>query len=428
MTLASPRWWHHAAITVALAAVAAAWSFRFQIANGWQVTFGDHYDGLIEIALLQHWANVVAGAEGWRTTAYFAPFINTLGYNDGYLLSGLLYAGVRAFGIDPVVSTDVVHIAWQAIGFVGMVALAHGGMAVRFGWALFAAALFTTSDMIVQHATHGQLFTIALAPWAGYLLLRILAAVDAADSAQLRRRGIALALLFAAWISTGYYLAWLFAFFVLIAGFGIILTSAADVRRRWAAAIGDRWRDLAIASAIGVVALLPFIAVYLPLSHAGAAHPYELAARYLLRVDRYVSIGPGNVVFGWVGDGGAGDPPDDHRFGFTPVLFMATIAAMIAMWRRSVVARALACGIVLAWLLMLDIGGVSAWRLVYLAVPGATGMRAIGRFNLIVLVASVALTVLWLERWRRPALAGTGRRARRVVACRTGRHDRAGRA
>ncbi|MBS0283840.1 MAG: hypothetical protein JSS15_05410, partial [Proteobacteria bacterium] len=81
--------------------VIAAWllamgiAFAQPIASGFALGFGDRVDALIEISLLEHWRNVLSGAAAWNGPFYFHPHPIVLGYNDGYLLSGLFYSGWR---------------------------------------------------------------------------------------------------------------------------------------------------------------------------------------------------------------------------------------------------------------------------------------------------------------------------------------------
>ncbi len=85
------------AAALALAcAVCVCVFFRNQIANGFTLLFGGRHDAVIALAFLEHWRNVLAGAEEWSRTAYFHPAPDTLGYNDGYLLFGLAHAAFRA--------------------------------------------------------------------------------------------------------------------------------------------------------------------------------------------------------------------------------------------------------------------------------------------------------------------------------------------
>ncbi len=143
-----------------------------QITSGFALLYGDHYDGFIEAAILQHWTNWLHGTQPWNITGYFYPFPDTLGYNDGYFLLGLIYALVRGLGADPLLASDVMHAAVKAFGCVGMYLLLRTLCRYRVGTSLLGALLFTISTNSIAQGMHGQLFTIAFVPIAALLLCR----------------------------------------------------------------------------------------------------------------------------------------------------------------------------------------------------------------------------------------------------------------
>ena len=152
--------------------LSVAFFFRFQIVAGFTLHFGDRYDGLIEVAILEHWWNWLRGWEAWNAPLWFHPARDALGYNDAQFATGLLYAAFRALGSSMIGAAEGAHACLKLIGFFGMDALLRRvGRAPR-GWALWGAALFTVADLPVQHANHGQFFTVAFAPWTMLWALR----------------------------------------------------------------------------------------------------------------------------------------------------------------------------------------------------------------------------------------------------------------
>ncbi len=371
-------------LALATMLAALAWVWRFQLANGFAATFGDRYDAVIEIALLQHWANVLAGAEAWNRVAWFHPAAGTLGYNDGYLVSGLLYALGRGFGLSPFAAADLAHTALKALGFAGMALLLRRAGQVRFGWALFGAALFTVADLTVQHANHGQLFTLGLAPWAALAAWAAAQAVGAGDRRAVLRHGVLFAAVFALWISTGYYLAWFFALYLLV-------LAAFAAKGAWRPLLAS-WQPLAIAAAAAVL-LMPFLLVYLPKARETGMHAPDIALHTTLWPIDLLNTGSANLVWGWlpgairasVAPGLTTNP--DAVFGMPPLFLLGSIAAIL--WAQRSAERRLApigAALLVCWLLMLNLGGVFPWRAVQLLVPGAGGIRVVGRFAILLLL------------------------------------------
>lgn len=396
---------------VALASV--AWFWRFQIADGFAHGFGDAYDAVIEIAILQHWANVFAGAEAWDATRYFYPAARTLGYNDGYLASGMLFALARAAGASLVGAAEITHAAYKLIGFFGMYRLLRGPGACPVGWGLFGAVLFTLADLTLQHANHGQLFTLALAPWAALLSWQTYTALLDGDRRRLRRDGLALVLLLAIWISTGFYLAWFFLFFTLLSLLAAFATVTPFARHRTVTQIANALPTLLLLGGVGLVLLLPFISVYAGKAGETGMHPYAVVAATTLHPIELINPGAANLFWSPIAvlvraRLAPGLPVDsDSVFGFAPLLLVFTVVATLGARRRRASDYAIGLATLIAVLLIIRVGGVSLWQGVHALVPGAAAIRVVGRFQLLLLVPAVWLVTRWLAANPSQGLAAT---------------------
>ncbi|MDB5375348.1 MAG: hypothetical protein JWP04_3990, partial [Belnapia sp.] len=188
----APRW--HPLLIGLAGALAIGFFFRNQLGSGFTLLLGDRHDAVIELSILEHWANVLRGLSPWNVTDYFFPVPGTLGYNDGYLLFGLLHAGFRALGADPFLSGELVNATTRAIGFAGTYALGRRAFALAPGWAVLAAVLFTISNNLFIRGSHAQLFSIGFIPVLALLLHGMLAALLAGRRAALLGWGTAFAL------------------------------------------------------------------------------------------------------------------------------------------------------------------------------------------------------------------------------------------
>ena len=66
--------------------------FRQQVLNHFTYLTGDPYDGVIQVALLEHWFNFFKGMSHWASPNYFFPYAKTLGYNEGTCSSVLFFS------------------------------------------------------------------------------------------------------------------------------------------------------------------------------------------------------------------------------------------------------------------------------------------------------------------------------------------------
>ena len=411
----TPAWPDPAAVVLTYG-VAMLLFFRKVIASGFDQGFSDRADGIIEISILEHWRNVLAGASTWNVTNYFHPYPATLGYNDGYFLYGMVYAFWRLVA-DPFLA-DTLNIAtFKTIGFFAAYALVARSLRWGRGAGLLVAFLFTNANGVMVQAGHAQLQSIALLPVAMIFAVAVRHAEQAGRRSAACCAAAGLALLLAAWLFTAFYMAWFTIFFGAVFALCWVVMSG-------------QWRPIAllrlavrhnlvleVGGIVFAIAAIPFLNVYLPKARETGGQAYQAVLPYLVLPLDPVNVGTANYVWGWLvrllGDA---MPEGEHGTGIPLLLFvLATVALWQAVIRRrtvnggavDAVFRAFAAAILLCWLLTIRVGGVSAWALVYDLVPGAKGMRVVLRFQLFVILPVLLLVI---GAWRLRARDWAGRR------------------
>ena len=353
--------------------------FRNQIANGFSLLLGDRHDAVIALSIMEHWRNVLAGAAEWSRTAYFHPVPGTLGYNDGYLLFGLVYAAFRGGGADPFLGGELTNMAMRAVGFLSMHAACRRVLGLSFGWSLLGAALFALSNNLFIRASHAQLFSIGFLPALAVLLHGAGSALFAGRRGALLGWGAAFVLLFAALLMTGFYMAWYFAF---LSGATLLawLLVAGDGQRRalMVAFRGAAW-PLALLVALALVANAPFLMLYLPKAAETGMHSWETALQHAPTPLDVLHVGEANLLFGWLVTllNGVFRPDfpswSERMTGLTPVLLLVFGASVLWLWRgasggmkpvRRAWLRALALASLATWVLCLRFGDATGWWLV----------------------------------------------------------------
>ena len=411
-----------AAVLVLVCALCVGVFFRNQIANGFSLLLGDRHDAVIALSIMEHWRNVLAGAAEWSRTAYFHPVPGTLGYNDGYLLFGLVYAAFRGGGADPFLGGELTNMAMRAVGFLSMHAACRRVLGLSFGWSLLGAALFALSNNLFIRASHAQLFSIGFLPALAVLLHGAGSALFAGRRGALLGWGAAFVLLFAALLMTGFYMAWYFAF---LSGATLLawLLVAGDGQRRalMVAFRGAAW-PLALLVALALVANAPFLMLYLPKAAETGMHSWETALQHAPTPLDMLHVGEANLLFGWLVTllNGVFRPDfpswSERMTGLTPVLLLVFGASVLWLWRgasggmkpvRRAWLRALALASLATWVLCLRFGDATGWWLVWSAVPGARAARVVARYQLVLAIPVIGLAVLVLADWARrlPAVA-----------------------
>lgn len=369
---------------------------RTTILSGFELGFGDRGDSPIEIAVLEHWRNVLMGAEGWSRPIFFHPHAGALGYNDGYLLYGIVYSFWRLF-FDPFVADSLNVLTFKTIGFLGAYALGARTLGWRPQVALLVALLFTVSNNIVVQTRHQQVALVALLPVAMMLAAAAWRAERDGRQAHARLLGAAWGALMAAWLSTGFYFAWFALFFALVlAGCWAGVTGTWRPRRA-IALLRPHLGTLAVVAGVSALLLLPFLSVYLPKVWETGGHGVTGVKRYLITPVDWINVGPGNLLWGWTQAplatlAGAAGVEGEHQSGFPLILFGLYVGATVRVLRRDGgFLKAFALAIAISWLLTLKLGPLSPWQAVYEIVPGARGLRVVLRYQLF-----LALPVLLL--------------------------------
>ena len=394
--------------------------FRAPILSGFDLGFGDRSDSLIEISLLEHWRNIFVYGAVWNTPIYFHPYTDTLGYNDGYFLYGLVYSFWRLFA-DPFQADTLNIFTFKTIGFVSAYALASKSL----GWerlvALLIAMLFTVASGMAIQAGHAQLHSIGLLPIIGMLALAMLRAERAARHARSAAFGAALAALMAAWFLTAYYPAWFTMFFGSILALCWLWKTGQIAPRKMLALIRRHVVTLAVTGLVFGLCIIPFLMVYLAKLAETGGHGYMISP--LVTPADLINVGPDNYIWGWIfrllialfqaAAPAGSDLPDrflrgEHETGFPLILFVLTIlAARYALGRGksrsgqplSTDLQVFTLAIVISWGLTLQLWIFSPWGLVHLLVPGASGIRIVLRYQLF-LVLPVLMLVFAVFRER----------------------------
>lgn len=399
--------------------VAVAVFFRQQIWNQFSFLSGDRHDGVIVVALLEHWFNVFKGLSHWASPNYFFPYDKTLSYNDGYFLYGCIYSVFRALSIDPMLAAELVNVTLKVIGFASFLLAMRRMLGLRYEWALLGAVLFTISNNTYLQIVHAQMLAVAFVPLIALFLHEAYQALLHARRRRLLCHGALAALLFAALLMTSAYTAWFFALFLSIM-FGLqiaCLRGAAAARLR--GALTRHRGTVLLIGLIGVLGLLPFAQAYV-FGHHGRRAWEEVLVHSPSILDS-INVGANNLLFGDVfnflsSHCAACDIGNGEReSGIGPILLLLAMVAIVSVIARRLrggadqhgllLGMALACAV--TWLLTVRVGPYTGWFLVHKFWPGGSGLRVVARIFIVLSVPMIALAVWYLStraaRWGRVA-------------------------
>ncbi len=383
--------------------------FRPQIVSQFDFLFGDRYDGMIELAILEHWFNVWKGLSSWHTTFYFFPYKGTLGYNEGFFLFGIPYSVFRSFGIEPFLSSELVNIVLRGLAFVAFHAFLRRALLVTPGLSLLGSVLFTISCTTILAAGHAQLLSIGFVPLFGLIIWSAAQALKAGRSKNFIQHGSMAAVFMGSWLLTSFYMAWFTLFFMSFYSLLGIIFNLRSGLFFIKALSKQSWFGLMAVTMVSAISVWPFLWLYLPKAETTGMHPFSDALDYTTQPLDLIHVGPGNLLLsrldGILNSYFRPEMPrfSEHTTGLTPLLLLIFAFACGSLWTGSLktptrIPLLLGTAAVVTWLLTIRIGGQTPWLAIYKFIPGAKGLRVVVRYQLFLAAPIIGVTVWYLAR------------------------------
>ena len=367
--------------------------FRTQFLTHFGIVFGDRADGLIEISILEHWRNVFLGVSPWMRTLFFYPARDTLGYNDGYFIYGVIFSIWRGIGINPFISSDLTNIVIKIIGFVSFFLISFRIFRCPLPIGVLFSMIFTLTNSTYVNAYHAQLLSVSFAP-----LITILAYefIKSAPSNKFKSCliGCFLAILFDCWLISTFYTIWFFVYGSSICFFIFLLLNIKNTNIFNELLIWVKESFIPIAATIStlIIGIIPFWHVYHFTSRAVGMHPLSEVQSYLPSLIDIINVGPNNIVYGhfitslslFLGDSLPiqGEKVMGLPFG---ILLLSIIFIIKTMKNRKLENKliiSLVIGVPISWFITISFYGHNVWRLLYKYFPGAVAVRVISRYEL----------------------------------------------
>ena len=419
--------WQQWAIVVGAWCVGALVFFRDTIFSGFDHIISDDGDGRLIVYLHEHWLEVVKGNQPWRTPGFFHDTSVTLGYSDTFVLNEVFYAPLRLVGADRYLAMQLTIIALSLVGFVSFHTVCTRLLGAGRWLSLAFAGMFVFANNMSVKAGHIQLLSVYWVP------LGVLLVAKAASTTSRRARlawWFGSGLFFGTLVYSAYYIGWFTAFAALL----FCVRMAVHLRhrlveqslRRLAASV---WRPVAAFAGGLAVPMVPFLLTYLPKLDETGGRPLRSVIAGAPGIGDAVNVGTDNYLWGGVLRAYFGDHYRLHNVevatAATPLLMLSTVvfAVVIAIRLRgdrgapAAVARSLLTVSLLIAVLPLRIGDFSLWRAVWMFVPGAKALRAVGRIELMVsLLAPLAIAAsIWALREAGRTIARHRPRAQQVA-------------
>lgn len=403
-------------LPVLVALLGTAIFHRYSLLTGLDRVQADTADSRFVAFLLEHWNNALHGRVDWRSPPIFWPVQDVLAYSESVVGMGVVHTALRlGLGVFEAMNAQLVLLTLAS--FAAAYALFARGARLSVGGATLGAAFFAFSWPRFAQLVHIQLQFTPLLP-----LMLLLALECVRDGRVLSRgafawRGLAFAALLVLLMATTLYFA---IFFAIAAAIALALCLLVRSGRAHLAAI-LRHHAAAIAGTIVLTGLLaaPVVSLYLPVMRESGGRSWPEVLVFLPRPSNFLWMGRENLAWGWL----FARWPEatiearwaELRIGVGLVASGVWIAtAGWAAWslalRRSRLTRhdialrlVIVTGLLLHLLMTRLPHDISPWWLVWKLFPGAGGLRAVARLELLVTLAmglAFGCALDWVRRQR----------------------------
>ena len=300
--------------------------------------------------------------------------------------------------MDPFLAYQWTLVCLSAIGFWTMQRFLSKISRLPEIWTALLAYAFAFGNALYLKAGHPQLYSIYWMPVVAICALK-------AAQASHRRCSIIWASLCGCLVGlilfSTYYVGWFILFTGALFLVALVLVSATRQRLLlWRHELSVGWPQIAAFGLSVAISLIPFGVIYLPVLHSIGGRKYSESMLFAARPGDMINAGRNNYVWGAGLRRVLSNSPrlvnSEVSLSLTPTILILTLIAIlmiwIARWRTGRlaaqqlvnIASAVGAVIVASVLLPVKFGIGSLWRIPWLLAPGAVGIRAIDRLEIIV--------------------------------------------
>ena len=378
---------------------------------------GDRIDVRFCSFINEHLFQALRGKAEWLSPAMFFPHKGTLGYSDVFLLHFLAYAPFRVFTDNPFSALQFSVIMLNLLTFVTTFLFLRRGLLTSTVAATLGAFFFSFNSAKFNQLNHIQLQPLLLLPLMTWLLWGFLKNLTNQSAREVFLRLSVAGLLLNIQLLTAVYVAWYYAFWILLF-FVIWVTVKSEHRANFKLAALKHKIPLALATATFLIGLVPFLFIYVPVVLETGTRSYGEVKPMIPRWQSLFWMDSTNYVWGWL----ANSFPSfyqlplhwEHRIGLglittlgIPATFIYscfkyrtsnTFEKKIFMW------PVILCGSVVAYYLwgMMYWSNHSPWWIVFKFIPGAASIRAVARYALVTaLPIAIGLALLSDLAWQK---------------------------
>lgn len=374
--------------------------------------------------ILEHYYRWLQGKEKFTDLSCFYPVTNTISYSDMLIALAVPFCILRAMGASMFMANKWGLIGLHLLGTLSSVYFFDRKMKLNTTATVIGTIIFCYANSLSVKSWHNQMLAVCLYPLMFILLWDFFANIGG-----LRRKRIPAGLGAIAVLALVFYTSFYNAYFMLIYALFTIVAYCIALKRRKAKVWTPIWQfirknplELILYVVFGIGIMTPFIMIYLPTLLTSGGWDWDPVHSMLPTWRDFFNVGPFNIVYGAFMEGPffriEGFYAGELRTGFP--LITLTLFVIAAIWLRSKTPEKLpkrprssdytdllfcaaAAAVFCCFAIMIKVHGHSFWYFIYKYLPGASGIRAVSRFNMFLTLPVGIVTAVFVDRFE-PAL------------------------
>ncbi len=409
---------HDYIYAVAFGLLLGAFFYRGIILSGFDVVFGDSGDARLAMMLMEHWHMVFSGNGSFFSPIFFYPTKDVIGFTDANFLYGVVFTIFRWLGLTTYGSFQAVVIIWEFLGYSAMFWLLRYIFQLNIAVSVLFAGLFGFSNVNALQVGHMQLLTVSLIPLIFGLTIIFIRQLESRTKTFIAA-GYAIAIIYPLMLFTGFYISWYLLLYAATASLIISIFNIVRLRRVNALRLGlmlqRSWKSFCGIAVVGIVSSMPFVVAYGPQLVGNPGFSIDpLFQATIPHISDLLNVGPENFVWGSILTNLLPSPYSrlggyELLMGMPPGFFLLfIISSLIAFWNAwktsANLASLLAVCVWIGLLTIVQVQGYSLWWLVRLFVPGATAIRVVSRYEVLLYPFALITTAVAASHYVRYAI------------------------
>ena len=367
-------------------------NMHFIIRGKFTILPGDRYDGMISVALAEHWHQVFKGNASWSSPGWHFPYDRVTASGEAAFLNGILYSPFRFIGIDPFISQLLATTLLQTIGFFSFLLFANHYCKFSLKISLLGSVLFTINNAMTIHSSRNTLATFALIPLFLIISIKTYEAIRLKASKKWILWVTLSAFLYGSWAITSFYIFFFMHYFLLI----FLVIAFFTYRRKFK--LSEIKRDikgirhrllvwlLALISSLG-----PFVYLYLPKSREVGVRSFSQASQNTINPIDVMQMGTDNFLWGnFYNNFFIPIFQNDYtvrseytNLGVSPIIFILIVSLLTLLNKKkpsskvSTLFAVVLVAVLISWFSIMRFGNFTPYVIPYYVVPGAKALNSI---------------------------------------------------